>query len=300
MDRAADRARATDAVPDRNCERQPEVPSERAVRLGSVPIEGLNLPRTETRQSVTVDERTYQLRASESAILATVGAFRVVPETDLQLTAGERTLPGDVRNLSDQNLLERHGIVVNGHPTRVLVLTKEAKALLDAHQDSRDDGRKQEYHAGLVKPRELAHDAQLYRLYRAEAARIQAQGGRVRRVVLDYELKRDYQRYLNRSDRPAGISQEDDRWIYAAQAQLPIVDGCVELPDLRIEFETPDGTVSYRDVELITEHYSRSQFAVKARAGFSMYRAAGSRLRGRRGATQGGSPVDPHHLEWLR
>ena len=79
---------------------------------------------------------------------------------------------------------------------------------------------------------------------------------------------------------------------------LPIIDGHLELPDLRIEYEAPDGTLQHRDVELVTEHYSRAQLAGKSQAGFSMYRAAGARLGGG-SARPGGTPIDPHHLEWL-
>jgi hypothetical protein len=94
--------------------------------------------------------------------------------------------------------------------------------------------------------------------------------------VLDYELKRDYQTFLNRADRPEGVDHEDDLKTFAAAARLPIVDGHLELPDLRIEYETPDGRLEYRDVELVTEHYSRSQLAGKSAAGFALYRAAGA------------------------
>ena len=41
------------------------------------------------------------------------------------------------------------------------------------------------------------------------------------------------------------------------------------LPDLRIEYETPDGRLEHRDLELVTEHYSRGQLAGKTRAGFA-------------------------------
>ena len=85
---------------------------------------------------------------------------------------------------------------------------------------------------------------------------------------------------------------------FAATHDLPVVDGHLELPDLRIEYETIDGELRHRDVELVTEHYSRAQLAGKARAGFSMYRAAGARLHGGLTGT-GGTPVDPHWLEWL-
>jgi hypothetical protein len=148
------------------------------------------------------------------------------------------------------------------------------------------------FHAGLVKPRELAHDAQLHRLFQAEAARIEADGGRVTRVVLDYELKRDYQTFLNRSEKSGDITHEDDVATFAARHELPMVDGHLELPDLRIEYEGPNREALRRDVELVTEHYSRAQLAGKAQAGFALYRAAGASRRG-------GTPMDPHHLEWI-
>ena len=59
------------------------------------------------------------------------------------------------------------------------------------------------------------------------------------------------------------------------------------------------GASSHRDVELVTEHYSRGQLAGKAQAGFALYRAAGAGLRGAAAARTGGTPLDPHHLERL-
>jgi hypothetical protein len=66
---------------------------------------------------------------------------------------------------------------------------------------------------GVVKPRALAHDAQVYRAFKEEAGRIEAEAedGRITRVVLDYELKRDYQRFLNRENRPDDATVDSDR-----------------------------------------------------------------------------------------
>jgi hypothetical protein len=179
----------------------------------------------------------------------------------------------------------------------LVVLTPEGKALLDAHVDA--GGARQQYHQGLVKPRELGHDVQLYRLYQMEAARLEHDGGRIARVVLDYELKRDYQTFLHRKDRPEGASRETDLQTFADARQLPIIDGHLELPDLRIEYETEDGRVEHRDVELVTEHYSRGHLAGKAQAGFALYRAAGAGGAHGGSTRTGGTPLDPHHLEAL-
>ena len=276
----------------------------RAESAGAAPSDrfgrDLTLPQGDVRERVAWREGTVALRGSETRVLATVGAFRVVPATDLEDLRGARDVwHGDVQHLAEERLLTRTRVAIDGQPTAVLVLTREGKALLDAHQPARDDGRTQQYHAGLVKPRELPHDAQLYRLYQAEAARLHAEGARVTRVVLDYELKREYQTFLHRRHQGDDADPESALQAFATAQQLPVVDGHLELPDVRLEVETPDGRLEVRDLELVTEHYSRGQLAGKARAGFTLYRAAGAgRLRGGPART-GGTPFDPRHLERL-
>ena len=268
-------------------------PEARADRRPTLPMEHLTLPRGEAREPVRVRDHVYRLRESEARILATVGAFRVVRADDLQPMHSSRDVwNGDLRLLAEQGLLQSKTVQVNRQSVAVVVLTRAGKDVLDAHA-SRHDGRRQEYHAGLVKPREIAHDSQAYRLFQAEAERIEAEGGTVQRVVLDYELKREYQTFLNRPDKSEDPGEDLER--FAEEARLPVVDGHLELPDLRIEYENADGRLEYRDVELVTEHYSRGQLAGKAKAGFSMYRAAGGQ-----GSRAGGTPFDPHHLEWVR
>jgi hypothetical protein len=260
----------------------------------SVPMDRLALPRGQDREPVRARGHVYRLRESEARTLATVGAFRVVRAEDVQPMESSRDAwTGDLRALADQGLVELRTVEVNRESTAVVVLTRAGKDLLDAHRTA-DTSRAQSFHAGLVKPREIAHDSQLYRLYQAEAERIEGEGGRVTRVILDYELKREYQTYLNRHDRPEEGERTEDMTAFAAASGLPIVDGHLELPDLRIEFETPDGRLEHRDVELVTEHYSRAQLAGKAAAGFARYRAAGAG-----GTRTGGTPFDPHHLERL-
>lgn len=259
------------------------------------PADGLRLPRGEQREDVRFQDRTYSLRGSETRALATIGAFRVVPAEDLSDAGrGRDVWHGDIDRLAKQGLVEHTRININKRPATVVALTRDGKALLDAHREDRA-GRPQRYHAGLVKPRELGHDAQAYRLYRAEAARIEDDGGRVHRVVLDYELKHDYQTFLQQRGRTADGAGADE---FGAEHHLPVNNGHLELPDLRIEYETEDGRIEQRDVELVTEHYSRGQLAGKARSGFTLYKSGGQ-LRGGN-SRHGGSPMDPHNLEWLR
>src|SRR5215204_698999 len=60
---------------------------------------------------------------------------------------------------------------------------------------------RQTFYAGLRKPRELTHDTEVYRAYQRVDERLHGQGGRVQRVALDYELKRDYQPFLHERNR---------------------------------------------------------------------------------------------------
>ncbi|MEO8256846.1 MAG: hypothetical protein ABI868_05810 [Acidobacteriota bacterium] len=144
----------------------PPVDRHRSSGRVDVPIEGLALPRGEGGEAVEHRDRVYHLRGSESRLLHTAGAFRVVPATDL--AAGRLSADAfkeDLRHLSHQGLIERRTIPINHEPTRVVVLTREGKALLDDRRDEGTGGRTQQYHAGLVKPLELGHDAQLYHVH---------------------------------------------------------------------------------------------------------------------------------------
>jgi hypothetical protein len=65
-----------------------------------------------------------------------------------------------------------------------------------------------------------------------------------------------------------------------------IVDRKIALPDLRIEYETPEGDLDHVDLELATEHCHRGHMALKTRAGFKMYGFV-STSRGRRAQWEG-------------
>jgi hypothetical protein len=138
------------------------------------------------------------------------GAFRVVSETDLH----------DLRDDSDSprrstRHLEREGLIRTSPLScddRAVVLTERGRDLLEANRYERHDRAhepRQTFYAGLRKPRELTHDTKVYRAYQRAEERLRDQGGRVRRVVLDYELKRDYQRFLH--DRNRGKKTCDGR-----------------------------------------------------------------------------------------
>ena len=159
----------------------------------------------------------------------------------------------------------------------------------------------------LRGPQEAAragHDAQVYRAYLRAEERLRSAGGRVRRVVLDYELKRDYQRFLqdhNRdraeSDgRPDRSAREIQAW--AREHRLPYFDERVHFPDLRIEYEDRERYLEREDIEVVTGDYRGAHAAVAARSGFARYRGVGGLVGGRGGGARGGG-VPRGVEEWL-
>jgi len=178
----------------------------------------------------------------------------------------------DLRNLLRQGLIRKGRFDGPEHTPRELVtLTKAGLRLL---RTNRLVPRDQAVYHGFVKPREANHDADLYVLYQKETARIEAKRGRPVRVVLDFELKKK----LNHDFAKFGVEARKE---IAARHGLRVVQGKIPVPDMRIEYEKPDGEMARVDLELVTEHYRGRSIADKVRAGFALYtpRGEGDRLR---------------------
>jgi hypothetical protein len=253
---------------------------------------GLDLPHTDTREQVIVKDQSYELRASEVRALSTIGAFRVVDSRDLEGRPADAR-QGDLAHLRELKLVDVVGPQFrDGDRATLVTLTKDGRELLERHRAASDTQERQQYYAGLAKPREALHDAQLYHAYTEAAGRLHDRGARIHRVVLDYELKREYQRFLqaaNRGDsqssgRPKRSREEVETW--AREHHLSVDDGRVQFPDVRIEYEHPDGRHDREDVELTTEHYTARQMAGKRASGFTIVRGSSSSRRG-------GAPFDP-------
>ncbi len=70
----------------------------------------------------------------------------------------------------------------------------------------------------------------------------------------------------------------------------------MQFPDVRIEYERPDGRRDVEDVEVTTLHYRGAHAAGKVAAGFTRFRGSTSRVGG--GGRGGrGSSFDPHLAE---
>ena len=83
----------------------------------------------------------------------------------------------------------------------------------------------------LVKPREVEHDAQIYRAYRKESERIERKGGTNLRVQLDFELKSDVQKAIHaaRKAEPERDMAEIKQQV-AQQFDLPYVNDGIQIP----------------------------------------------------------------------
>ena len=121
---------------------------------------------------------------------------------------GRPTREDDVRQLRDQGLIRT--VSLDGRE-RAVTLTDRGRHLLDAHRRDRDDAREQAFYAGINRPRELTHDAQLYRAYLRAEERLREQGADIRRIVLEHDLKRKYQCFLQERNRDRPISRSTYR-----------------------------------------------------------------------------------------
>jgi DNA-binding MarR family transcriptional regulator len=270
-----------------------------ATDSGDALTHDLDLPRGSTRRPVRDRDRWINLRESEVRMLATTGAFRVVVASDLRDSRGRPASArnGELRGLREAGLVETRPYLIGRDRATLVTLTERGRDLLERHRRTDRDGAPQTYYAGFVKPRELSHDAQLYRAYERSVERLKEKGAVVTRVVLDYELKRDYQRFLHSLKRERRREEQDaDRHAtdvaeWAASRDLPVIDGHIHFPDVRIEYERPDGDRKVEDIEVVTPHYRGAYAAAKGRTGFSSYRI--STGLGGRGGRSGRSP-DPH------
>jgi hypothetical protein len=122
----------------------------------------------------------------------------------------------------------------------------------------------------------------------------------------NYELKREYQRFLQEPNR--GRSSSDGRpnrdaeqiAAWAREYHLPYFDEQVHFPDVRIEYEDIHGRTREEDVEVTTAHYRGAHAAAASRSGFSRYGGLSARLSAGRGGGGGrGGSRDPRVAEEL-
>jgi hypothetical protein len=255
------------------------------------PVASVNLRRPARTASNIVG---LELRPEEKQLLREAGRFRVVRTADLRETlynGKAHPIENDLRYLRDKGLVETQHVNLRRDGQRrtiqgveVVTLTKNGRSLLLKQGDLPKD---QWVYAGLVKPREAEHDSQIYRAYRKEAKRIEDRGGSNLRVKLDFEIKADVQKaiYAKRKADPKRDMAEIKEEV-AERFELPFVDGKIQIPDARIEYDLPSeaeqdasqgSRTGHVDIEILTAAYHAGHLRAKAQAGFRAYASASDR-----------------------
>src|SRR5205814_7615138 len=112
----------------------------------------------------------------------------------------------DLENLRAQGLVEERTFLrAHKSARRMVTLTEPGYRIVKKSSGPREG---QKIYHGFVKPRELDHDADLYKVYQKAVERIQDQGGgKPVRVRLDFELKEA----INREKQAARTLPEKER-----------------------------------------------------------------------------------------
>ncbi|HET9100675.1 MAG TPA: hypothetical protein VFN62_09815 [Acidobacteriaceae bacterium] len=235
-----------------------------------------------------------QLRPEERRSMLELGRFRVVRTVDLANTMYDgkgRKLEEDLRYLRSKGLVATRSINLRRDGKRrtierveVATLTKGGRAWL---RTSGTVPNGQTVYAGFVKPRELEHDSLIYRAYRKEAETIAGKGGTNLRVKLDFEIKAQVQKAIyaeRKADHKRDIAEIKQQ--VAERLELPFVNGHIQIPDARIEFDrkldnnqdsNQGPRTGHEDIEVLTAAYHAGHLRSKAQAGFRNYASTSDR-----------------------
>jgi len=250
--------------------------------------------RRDRRSEIPQQMVGISLRPEEVRTLGEIGKFRVIATRDLAegvYDGNHSRLQRDLRFLEQRGLVEVNSVNGRrdgrgGRVERIEVVTL-TRAGRDAVLQTSELPRDQRLYVGLVKPREVEHDAQIYRAYRNQAERIERKGGTNLRVKLDFELKSDVQKAIHaaRKAEPKRDMAEIKQQV-AEQFDLPYVNDVIQIPDARIEYdlerksdqEMDQGSGSgHDDIEVLTAAYRPGHLRAKAQAGFHVYASAADR-----------------------
>jgi hypothetical protein len=203
-------------------------------------------------------------------------------ERDLQFLRDKRLI--DVNSVNAR----RDGRGGKIERIEVVSLTKGGQSLVRLTGELPQDQR---LYAGMVKPREVEHDSQIYRAYTKEAAEIERKGGTNLRVKLDFELKSDIQKAIH-AERKANPERDmaEIKQQVAKDFDLPYVNGGIQIPDARVVYDLEQkderktdqdiggGSQSgHEDIEVLTAAYSPGHLRAKGQAGFRAYASSSDR-----------------------
>jgi len=233
------------------------------------------------RRDVRSGRQVYSISPDEREAMYDMGRFRVVKSEDLaelRYRGKQSLMDQDTRSLMVQGLVQRktEWTGKSGEVNTFWTLTKEGKRFL---QKQYPLPKGQALYIGFVKPKELSHDAAIYPTFHREATLIEKDGGRISRVVLDYELKKKAYSPLAKAKALGDAEYARRQAEIAREFSLKVVKGHIVLPDLRIEYVDRHGVAAHVDLEVATQNYHGSHAADKAAAGFKIYASSETAAR---------------------
>ena len=162
----------------------------------------LDLPRGADREIVRDRDHEYSLRGSETRTLSTVGAFRVVPASKLRDHSGA---PADPRQATSEIFASKGWSRRFGFPAAATMpwsSPRAAASFWSAIATATRVAARPTTRASNGRASSNTTRRSMTPIF-TSADRLHEQGARIDRVVLDYELKRDYQKWLHENDREA-------------------------------------------------------------------------------------------------
>jgi hypothetical protein len=226
-------------------------------------------------------ERHYQLTPAQERALSDLGTFRIAREDAISrnVYAHGPHAASQIEQLKTDGLVHQ----LQKDDATYLALTPAGRDVLQQCRQDRGP-----IHTGIPRPEQARHDAAVYDAYQHAERAIRAEGGTVRRIQLEEDLKAEIRREAYVSAAKALKSRgldiktvtEPERNLAIREATAPIAathglpvddDGAVIYPDMQLEIDRPDGTVGRTNIEVVTEHYSAASVAAKHSAGFSLY-----------------------------
>lgn len=230
--------------------------------------------QTPERQVYELRNAEYRLNGPQIETLNAVGAFRTIRAEDAlaAIYGGDKTLfERDLNQLRRQKLITISKF--RAQPgERFIALTPDAKRLIDARLKTNPEQR---IYSGMAKVKELNHDGALYKMTAKAIGGLEKDGGKPKRIIIDYELKATLNKELEAAKNLPKDQEIAKLEELARQHDLKVVDGKIPVPDVRVEYETREGDVAHIDLEYVTGNYRASAIAEKARAGFSLYAPSG-------------------------
>jgi len=215
------------------------------------------------------------------ACLQEVGLYRCASHRDLveaHFSGNRFAAAKGLQRLVRSGAMQVHQVRgPKGGAFTLYTLTKAGAALAQRLAVKRGLDSEQRAWSGMVKPREASHDADVANACRKEIEALTARGARLRRILIDAELKGILAKRSEAARTRKGKEEADRaRRKAAAELHLPCDDqGHVQIPDAQIQYVDEAGNLGRVNVEVASDHYREGSVKAKSAGGFSMHGGKG-------------------------